>query len=194
MTEGIGSERLESPPRGYQPGGGLVPVPDPTLLTTQNLLREVASLKELMESRINASQELVDQKIATSDAVANEKFIGVAAQFSERDTRTDQRAGDTKLAVDVAFAAATEATAKIETGFTKQIDAMTEIINTKTRNIEGNISDLKERLIALEARGGTTVEVRRDSREDSRNTMSAISIAVALVALAAVVIMGLVKH
>ncbi len=219
MTDATGSDRAESPPRGYQASGGLVPVPDPTLLTTQNLLREIAALRELLQTQIKAVELRVDrndaliakhgaeiesgtdhlrrfleEKIAKLDAVCLEKFTGVAAQFSERDTRTDQRAGDTKLAVDAAFAAAKEATAKIEAGFTKQIDGMTQIIDTKTRNIEGNLSDLKERMTAIESRSGTTVDVRRDSREDSRNVMSAISIVVALAAVAAVVIIGLVKH
>ena len=84
-------------------------------------------------------------------AETQEKFNGVAAQFAERDTRTDQRAGDTKLAVDAAFAAAKEATAKIETGFTKQIDGMVDQIDTKTGNLAGQISDLKDRVQAVES-------------------------------------------
>lgn len=194
MTEGVGSERLESPPRGYQPGGGLVPVPDPTSLTTQALLREIAALKELVEVMIKASENLVDQKIVQSIAVSNEKFAAVAAQFEERDTRTDQRAGDTKLAVDAAFAAAKEATGEIKTSFTKQIDAMTLVVNTETNNIKGNLGDLKERVVAIESRTGTAVQVHRDTREDQRNSLSIISIVISLAALAAIIVIEMVKR
>ena len=85
-----------------------------------------------VDRQILSLRELADSKLEHLAAVTSERFLGVAAQFSERDTRTDQRAGDTKLAVDAAFAAAKEATAKIEAGFTKQIDAMISIIDTKS--------------------------------------------------------------
>jgi len=188
---GTGSDRAESPPRGYQASGGLVPVPDPTLLTTQNLLREISALKELFSTELKSLdqrisevstysrarnddirsasvtlQALLEEKSDKLSAVCVEKFAGVAAQFAERDTRTDQRAGDTKLAVDAAFAAAKEATAKIEAGFTKQIDGMTQIIDTKTANLGGNIDDLKQRMTAIESRSGTRTEGRRDNRDN----------------------------
>ena len=100
--------------------------------------RAVQSLRELIETRLDGMdrdmggihhtvdqrgadireqiehlKELAFGKIEELASVTKEKFEGVAAQFSERDTRTDQRAGDTKLAVDAAFAAAKEATSKI---------------------------------------------------------------------------------
>ena len=121
--------------------------------------RAVLSLRELLESKLNNVDRQVEQyhdisrgKIEQLAAVMGERFTGVAAQFSERDTRTDQRAGDTKLAVDAAFAAAKEATAKIEAGFTKQIDAIISIIDTKTQNLASGLGDLKERIAATEAR------------------------------------------
>lgn len=175
--------RKESPPRGYQSDGGLVPVPDPTALTTQALLREVSSLKELLAVEIAGSKSLFDEKIARYVAVSNEKFEAVAAQFSERDTRTDQRAGDTKLAVDAAFAAAKEATAKIEAGFTKQIDGMIVLIDTKTKNIETNINDLKERMIAVESRSTATTDIRRDNRDHTGMIITLISALIAFGAL-----------
>jgi hypothetical protein len=188
---GTGSDRAESPPRGYQASGGLVPVPDPTLLTTQSLQREIAALKELFTTELKSIdqrisevsaysrarnedirsasttlQALLEEKIDKLSAVCIEKFAGVGAQFAERDTRTDQRAGDTKLAVDAAFAAAKEATAKIEAGFTKQIDGMTQILDSKTANLGGNIDDLKQRMTAVESRSGTQTEGRRDNRDN----------------------------
>jgi hypothetical protein len=126
--------------------------------------RLLGSDKELKELHINIDrrreeiktatqtlQDLLTGKIDALRDVTSEKFSGVRSQFEERDTRTDQRAGDTKLAVDAAFAAAKEATSKIETGFTKQIDAMNETINVKTQNAEDKIVDLKDRVTAIEA-------------------------------------------
>jgi hypothetical protein len=175
------------------------------LLTTQNLLREISALKELfgtelksLDQRISevssysrarnediksasaTLQALLEEKIEKQALVSNEKFIGVGAQFAERDTRTDQRAGDTKLAVDAAFAAAKEATAKIEAGFTKQIDGIFQIVDTKTANIGGNIDDIKQRLTAIESRSGTTSDVRRENRDSTGLIVGALGLMVAL--------------
>jgi hypothetical protein len=120
---------------------------------------DIRSIHKLLDGRdsvvsaqIDHLHALMASKVEELSSVTTERFLGVAAQFSERDTRTDQRAGDTKLAVDAAFAAAKEATAKIEAGFTKQIDAMISIIDTKTSNLAGGLGDLKESFTRLEAR------------------------------------------
>src|ERR1700688_12762 len=130
-----------------------------------------------IRKEIQHLQSLMQAEIQSLGAVTSEKFTGVGAQFSERDTRTDQRAGDTKLAVDAAFAAAKEATAKIEAGFTKQIDAMITIIDTKTSNLAGGLGDLKERLGAIESRTQGITSANSDIRgsaSDNRNSMFGI--------------------
>jgi hypothetical protein len=109
-----------------------------------------------------------------------EKFSGVAAKFSDVATRTDQRAGDIKLAVDAAFAAAKETTAKIEAGFTKQIDSMITIIDTKTENLSVLYNDLKDRLIALESRTTVTTDVRKDSRDNMSVLIAVAALVVAI--------------
>jgi len=157
--------------------------------------RQITSLRELLEARfggiesnVKGLHQAVDQrdnkvkeqiehlhalmlsKVEELAAVTTERFLGVAAQFSERDTRTDQRAGDTKLAVDAAFAAAKEATAKIEGGFTKQIDAMINIIDTKTSNLNGALGDLKDRVTAMENRTAGISSARGEVRSDSSDS------------------------
>jgi hypothetical protein len=117
-----------------------------------DLQEAVGALRELMEKTINFEVAVVADELHQHVAATLEKFLAVAAQFTERDTRTDQRAGDTKLAVDAAFAAAKEATAKIEAGFTKQIDSMIGMVDTQAKFFAGQISDLKERLTIMESR------------------------------------------
>jgi hypothetical protein len=151
------------------------PNPDPTALTTDALHREIAMLKELLEERragskevfallqghIDAIPRIVDEKINNLRLLHEEKFESIGTQFVERDTRTDQRAGDTKLAVDAAFAAAKETAGKSEFGFTKQIDAMADLIESKAENAESKISDIKDRLTAIEStkKGGDSTWV-----------------------------------
>lgn len=67
----------EPPDRSWRP------VPDPTLLTTQQLHRELAAQREVLESRISALKELVLEKFAstTKQIDANERL---AAAFRDR--------------------------------------------------------------------------------------------------------------
>ncbi len=216
--------------RGHQSDGRLVPIPDPTKLTTDQLRREIAALREILETRaegqdkfISTLETTVNQRQSQIDAAAEhlkelltektetlradvigklerhvgetaEKFTGVGAQFSERDTRTDQRAGDTKLAVDAAFAAAKEATSKIELGFTKQIDSMVLAMDTLAKNLDSKINDVKDmindtkgRMTAIESRSGVIdpsirndlVQVMSDVRSlrDTRATIGGATVA-----------------
>jgi hypothetical protein len=142
--------------------------------------KAVIGLRDVLEQMVLVHISKLNGKLDTHISATAEKFTGVGAQFSERDTRTDQRAGDTKLAVDAAFAAAKEATAKIEAGFTKQIDGMTQIIDTKTGNIDGNLSDLKDRVTALESRSGASTDNRREARDNTGLIVGALGLIVAV--------------
>ena len=163
-------------------GGGSRPVPDPTLLTTQQLLREIFSLKELIFTRIDGMDKGITLLQSQADkvpsiAVVNasvealrqyfeEKFHSISIQFTERDTRTESSARDSKVAVDAALQAAKEAVgeqnkssalsiAKSEAATTKQIDQISLIINATTKGTDDKIDDLKTRLTAMEgARSG----------------------------------------
>lgn len=113
---------------------GSTPVPDPTILTTQQLVREIAASREIVEAKydtrlsamdtattlnkeatdkipliidgkICSLKKLVDEQFATID----EKFASIAIQFKERDTRTEQTRSSDKVAVDAALQAAKEA-------------------------------------------------------------------------------------
>jgi hypothetical protein len=117
-----------------QAGGGSVPVPDPTALTTANLRREIDALKELFEIRIEATEkvinaqqaawvtresslsgaahsqrELLMAEIEKSRAVTNEVFQRIDVQFIERDKRTEQLALASSTAIAAALQAAKEA-------------------------------------------------------------------------------------
>jgi hypothetical protein len=165
---------------------GLVPRPDPTLLTTEQLNREIASLRVAMEARmdagdkaillvheetgrrldslakfreteVNCVREVMDEKLRALDERLIARDKEVSTRFQERDTRSEREARDNKIAVDAAFAAAKEAVAennkssalatdKSEAGFTKQIDQLTLLIETRAKASDDKIDDIKEQL------------------------------------------------
>jgi hypothetical protein len=113
------------------------PVPDPTVLTTKQLNREIATVREIIETRLNAmdlanglhreanerTPDLIKSEIKAIADLSNEKFRSVQikfdereekfrsiqTQFLERDTRSEQSSRDGKIAIDAALQAAKEA-------------------------------------------------------------------------------------
>jgi hypothetical protein len=142
-------------------------MPDPSSLTTQQLWREIAALKELfnveiesiktsikvahddlvrvpteVQKQVGSLKELLEQRFRDEAALRDEKFASVQKQFDSG-----------KTAVDAALAAVKEAGNKSEAGFTKLIDQLTVLFQTGIKGIEGQIDDLKDRFNRGEGRG-----------------------------------------
>ena len=119
------------------------PVPDPTTLTTEQLLRAMQAEREYTDGRVAMLIERlagIDRatvllsslhgRVPTESQMAishlndlvEERFTSIATQFKERDTRQERESRDNKVAVDAAFAAQKEAAAKQEATFAKSID------------------------------------------------------------------------
>src|ERR1035437_2788492 len=154
-----------------------VPVPDPTVLTTQQLLREIATAREVIETRLNGMDKaiellqassnrfpsFVEQAVGRLQELHEEKFRSIEVQFKERDTRTDQTSRDSKVAVDAALSAQVKsvdaqnisnslAISKSEAGFTKQIDQIGALIQATGQRTDDKIDEIKTRLSSNEVR------------------------------------------
>ncbi len=195
------------------------PIPDPTILTTQQLHRELFGLREIVEARLNAmdrASEIVDKQITRvpSDAVAQmehlkelheEKFKSIQVQFTERDTRTEQTSRDSKVAVDAALQAAKEAVgeqnkssalaiAKSETATTKQIDQQGLLIQTATAGLNDKIDDIKDRLTLIEGKSTGTQEFVTDHRAGVGLVVSVVSAVVSVLAIITVVVVEVIMR
>jgi hypothetical protein len=114
--------------------GDLVPRPDPTALTTAQLLRELASLREVLTARLDAMdqatrllaetvnrtptvvqtaishlKELHEERFRSTEQVSQTRLNGIEQQFAERDVRTEQASIATDSALKAALQAAKEA-------------------------------------------------------------------------------------
>jgi small-conductance mechanosensitive channel len=108
------------------------PRPDPTKLTTEQLVREIGALREILETRMDGQDELIklvqnsllkrrsdiiaetshlNTVIVEKFNVVDEKFESVQKQFMEKDKRAEQSATAAKEAVATASQAAKEAVA-----------------------------------------------------------------------------------
>ena len=175
--------------------------PDPTSLTTQALATSIQSLRELIETRLDAYdkaitllQDATNKAPSIAEIVAkyDEKFVGVDAQFSASKSAVDAALIANKSAVDAAFAAAKEAVKeqqisnsaaneKTELGFTKQIDQIGNIINSQAKSLDDKIDDIKQRLSITENRTTTPANVTTNGNNNSNFTLPAIILAVAMI-------------
>lgn len=156
------------------------PMPDPTILTTEQLLREVERVRELLESTVKGVEKEYLQRFAGID----ERFDMVERQRVEQKT-------DTKDAVDAAFSAAKEAVreqttasdraiSKSETAMLEQLKQLAATFATATDGLRRDFDDLKARVTRSEGQktGGDQVKSTATT-----NSQWAFGIAIAIVVL-----------
>lgn len=149
------------------------PMPDPSVLTTQQLRREIELLENAVNTRFEGMDKAIDllqkfadkspttavleQQIAALTALVEEKFGGVEKQFAERDKRTEQLSLADKTAIAAALQAQKEAagaqaesnsaaTAKQELAFTKLLEQIQQTQNATNKSTDDKINTLTGRL------------------------------------------------
>lgn len=153
------------------------PIPDPTVLTTEQLLRTAQAERDYVDGRIDVlierlsgmdrATELlsdtvnkvpteVQREVGNLGAVVDEKFTSVDKQFAERDTRSEREARDNKLAVDAAFAAQEKQAVAESVSNQKAIDksevATNKAIDKLAELFESRVGGLAESLSDLKNR------------------------------------------
>ena len=184
-----------------------LPVPDPTALTTEALLREVAHLRELQDTRFESLEERLDAYERTHEAkhreraieveaairhlteLAAERFAGVTDRFSgiqlqltERDARLQDTTQASKDAIAAALAAQKEAVAKSEESTKEQLASIKAESATTVASLESKIENVKE-LIGAGGLQTSRGEGERTGREKAQTNL----VAIAGVAIAAIV-------
>lgn len=147
------------------------PTPDPTILTTEQLIRENRSLREILEARLNGidksintiehglgeRQSVIDAAIEHQKSFFEVKFDGVEKQFTERDKRTEQLSIADKTAIAAALQAQKEAAgaqnesntaavSKQEAAFTKLLESAQQSQTAMNKSMDDKINDVKSRL------------------------------------------------
>ena len=165
------------------------PDPDPTLLTTEQLLRSIASLREEAKDWVDSLQLLLEAKIAGKDNFYAEKFASIQTQFQERDVRTDQTASQVKLAVDAALQAQKEAAGEQAKSFSAATTKSETAMNRQIEGLDGKITDVKDRLNRVEAMNlGATYnrsELKDQSSLDLHRSQNQTALFAAIVGAAA---------
>ena len=199
-------------------GGDWRPIPDPTLLTTQQLMSAISALKELVFTRLDAMDRAVillsenvnrvptetDKAVSHLKELHDEKFQAIQVQFTERDVRADQTTRNNATSLAAALQAAKEAVgkqnesfalsiAKSEASTMKQMEQQGQLIKTSNDALESKISDLKDRVTTIESKG-VGVQVAEKKQETASNAiLSILGIVIAVGSLATLVIVSILK-
>jgi len=124
---------------------GSTPNPDPTILTTQQLHRELATQREILEARLTGMDQAtrllqqaadrlpsdLDVKIAHVNALIEQRFAGIQTQFGERDQRYARATEDNKTAFAAAVRAASDAVVQSEASTALQVGAQKSIFEAR---------------------------------------------------------------
>lgn len=129
------------------------PDPDPTLLTTDNLRREISHLKELTEEKFATQSTRTDsiehrlnhKYVETADAIRNLRDLH-EEKFKGLDSLGNQAREDAKTRLDAAFKSANDTRDKIEESLTKQIDALNNKTEAANKATNEKIDRLTSRL------------------------------------------------
>lgn len=164
-------------PKHSMDQGPSTPRPDPTVLTTRQLIREIDSVreicgkdKEIIETRLLGNDRAIEllekEKDRIPELISNavrqlkelhaEKFASIGTQFVERDTRTEQTSRDSKVAVDAALSAQKEAAGaqneSIMASIAKSEAAFTKQIDQQQLLIQQRTSALDDKIEDLKGR------------------------------------------
>jgi hypothetical protein len=174
---------------GDKPGDGREwrPVPDPTVLTTEALMREIGALRELMTTLLAGEQRITE-----------EKFRSIDTQFEMVERQRVEQKKDTKDAVDAALAAAKEAVreqttasersiAKSETATAEQLKQLGTTFTTAIDSLRRDNDDLK-------ARTGKIESIKEGAKESNATLYAVLGLAIAVITIVVVVVNVITAH
>jgi hypothetical protein len=159
-------------PHNLYQQGDVRPVPDPTVLTQQMILREIAHANALaQEVRLTAQMEIQ----------------GLRTQIEERDERVATASLESRAAVSAAFASQERAIMKSEQSVAKQLDQHAALLATTAAGLADKIDDMKERLVLIE---GT----HTGARSASMSVQSIITLTTGVIVGGGGLILALLRH
>lgn len=155
------------------------PTPDPTVLTTDALRREIKASTDLTNAKLEALGDRLNTKIDGNAALSEERHNFTRRELEAGEQRRLEHKEDTRSTVDTAFqnagAAITESKATA---------------SDKIKSVESTVSDLKDRVLRFETQLQTKNEGRGDSRSNIGMIVGILGTVFAFLMLAAVIIIA----
>jgi hypothetical protein len=170
--------------------GGSRPVPDPTLLTTEQLLREINNLASIMNSKM----EVIETRQKGFEKVSDVQNSSIREQFAAIEAWRKEQKLDTKTAVDAALQAAEKAVreqtvasekaiTKSETSATEQSKQQYATFTASLKGVVDTVADLKDRVGTIEAIKIGGQEMKSTARLDLGMIVSLVSLTIVIISV-----------
>lgn len=167
--------------------------PDPTVLTTEQLVRELTHVQETLEARMDGQEALVD-----------ERFVNVAVRFALVETSRVEQKQDTKESLAAALTAAKEQVAqqaeafqqsvdKSEAATSKQLEQLQSALKTEIGGLGAILTDLKTRFDRFESAGLGGKQVVTERHGDTSRAIAFAGVVVAVFAIAVAIALAVTK-
>lgn len=127
------------------------PVPDPTVLTTDQLLRAIDSLQALLETKIDASEARAGIQIEAIDRYFQEIEARRIEQKRDVHDAVTTAMESQKALMDSQSAASKEAVTKAENATTKQLDQMMETFTSSLGSATDATNEIRSRVSRIES-------------------------------------------
>ncbi len=166
---------------------------DPTLLTTEQLHREIGSLANVIDGKIDRVLtviEVLGTKMEGHWALDLERFSKVDERFMFAEQQRLEQKNDTRKADEDALKAQKEAVTKSEAGTSESINKLSDTFTARTETLSSKIDDLKERVGRIESARQGAVEQRTEGRANISVTAAVIGSVVAVVGIALALLVG----
>lgn len=184
------------------------PIPDPTLLTTEALNREIDRLRSSFEAGRDAMHDLLTARIDSTVAIEDEKFRRVEQRFQLIEGQRVEQKNDTQNAVQAALTAQKEAVreqtiaseravGKSEVAMMKQMEQISNTFAAAIESLRHSIDDNKDRIVLLESRvialeqqkiGGK--EVTGEQRQNMSVIFAGVGVLLTIIIIAATLYLG----
>lgn len=164
------------------------PIPDPTILTTEALLREISTLKTLIEQHINDNEELFDTKLqlARENSAALKELIEAKLEASQKAVTTANVANEKR------FESVNE--------FRAQLNDMIRVLlprseaDAKLAALDARTADNKDAIAILVAQlagnTGTDAGVQQSRNDLRANIAIGISVGMGLLTMVTMIIVN----
>ena len=148
-------------------------------------------------AQIQKLRDLVWEKF---DGVT-QQFASIQMQFNDRDDRVRQLALDNKESLQKALDAQDKSATKQADAFTKQIDALAQLLQTETRTLNEKVNEDKGRILLIEGRTAglataqtTQQSVARTEHGATQNTVALVGVLAATILSVASIVIALTRH
>lgn len=101
-------------------------MPDPTVLTTDQLRREIGALREVVETRLESLRDISDQRVAAIQLQLDQRYQAIYDKLKDERARVQQQMTDADKAIQAALASAEKAVTKAETAAEKRFESVNE--------------------------------------------------------------------